>query len=38
VPATVARDSSLSGTLLGMSFLNRLKKFEVDSGTLVLTQ
>ena len=38
VSATVARDDSLSGVLLGMSFLNRLKKFEFDSGTLVLTQ
>lgn len=38
VPATVTRDGALSTVLLGMSFLNRLKKFEVDSGTLVLTQ
>jgi aspartyl protease family protein len=38
IPATVAKDSALSSTLLGMSFLNRLKKFEVDSGTLILTQ
>ncbi|GIL01205.1 MAG: hypothetical protein BroJett030_11040 [Alphaproteobacteria bacterium] len=38
VPATVARDSALSSTLLGMSFLNRLRKFEVDAGTLVLMQ
>lgn len=38
VPATVARDGALSGVLLGMSFLNRLKKFEFQSGTLVLTQ
>lgn len=38
VPATIARDRALSSTLLGMSFLSRLRKFEVDSGTLVLTQ
>jgi aspartyl protease family protein len=38
IQATVAKDSALSSILLGMSFLNRLKKFEVDSGTLVLTQ
>ena len=38
VPATIARDSALSGVLLGMSFLNRLKKVEVESGTLVLMQ
>ena len=38
VPATIARDSALSGVLLGMSFLNRLKKVEVESGTLVLIQ
>lgn len=38
VRASVSRDSSLNVVLLGMSFLNKLKKFEVDSGTLVLTQ
>lgn len=38
VPATVSRDGALSGVLLGMSFLNKLKKFEVESGTLVLSQ
>ncbi|MCB1463983.1 MAG: TIGR02281 family clan AA aspartic protease [Nitratireductor sp.] len=38
VPATVARDGALRGVLLGMSFLNRLKKFEFQSGMLVLTQ
>lgn len=38
VPATVARDGALSTILLGMSFLNRLKKFEFESNRLVLTQ
>jgi aspartyl protease family protein len=38
VKATIARDQSLSTVLLGMSFLNKLKKFEVDGSTLVLTQ
>lgn len=38
VRASVSRDSSLSTVLLGMSFLNKLKKFEIDSGTLVLMQ
>lgn len=38
VRATVSRDEALSTVLLGMSFLNRLKKFEIASGTLVLTQ
>ncbi|MGI9401202.1 MAG: TIGR02281 family clan AA aspartic protease [Rhizobiaceae bacterium] len=38
VRASVSRDSSLSSVLLGMSFLGKLKKFEIDSGTLVLVQ
>lgn len=38
VRASVSRDEALSVVLLGMSFLSKLKKFEVDSGTLVLTQ
>jgi aspartyl protease family protein len=38
VPALVSRDKALSTTLLGMSFLNRLKKFEFAGGELVLTQ
>jgi aspartyl protease family protein len=38
VEASVLRDNSLSGVLLGMSFLKRLRRFEVDSGTLILTQ
>ncbi len=38
VRAAVLRDKSLNVTLLGMSFLNRLKKFEFSNGTLILTQ
>ncbi|MEM8861785.1 MAG: TIGR02281 family clan AA aspartic protease [Chloroflexota bacterium] len=36
VEAMVLRDDSLSHTLIGMSFLNRLKGFEYQSGNLVL--
>ncbi len=32
VRATVSHDEALSTVLLGMSFLNRLKKFEIASG------
>lgn len=38
VPASVSRDESLGTTLLGMSFLKKLSKFEISSGELVLTQ
>ncbi len=38
VQATVTPDKALSTVLLGMSFLNKLKKFEVSGGTLVLVQ
>lgn len=38
VRATVSRDEALSTVLLGMSFLGKLRRFEIDSGTLVLTQ
>lgn len=38
VEATIARDEALSTTLLGMSFLGKLRRYEVDRGTLVLTQ
>lgn len=38
VEATVLKDSALDGILLGMSFLGKLKRFEVAGGTLVLTQ
>ena len=36
VDAMVLKDESLSQTLIGMSFLNRLKGFEFVSGNLVL--
>ena len=38
VQALILDDDSLDVVLVGMSFLNRLKKFEVDQGTLVLVQ
>ncbi|MFK5979585.1 MAG: TIGR02281 family clan AA aspartic protease [Rhizobiaceae bacterium] len=38
VRALVSRDTSLNVILLGMTFLNRLKKYEVNQGTLILTQ
>jgi aspartyl protease family protein len=38
VEASVLKDSALGGTLLGMSFLGKLKKVEVANGSLVLTQ
>lgn len=38
VRALVSRDSSLDVILLGMTFLNQLKKYEVNQGTLILTQ
>ena len=38
VRAAVLKDSSLSETLLGMTFLRKLKKFEVSNGTLILIQ
>ena len=38
VRALVVQDKSLSGTLLGMSFLSQLRKFEISNQTLVLTQ
>ncbi|MBB4095046.1 TIGR02281 family clan AA aspartic protease [Ochrobactrum pecoris] len=38
VEAMVLRDDALSDTLLGMSFLKRLRHYEVSNGTLVLTQ
>ena len=38
VQAIVLDDKALDGTLIGMSFLKRLDKFEVADGTLVLTQ
>src|SRR6185312_4421530 len=38
VPAVVLEDSALSGTLVGMSFLKRLSKFQVEGGAMVLQQ
>jgi aspartyl protease family protein len=38
VPAVVLEDRALSGTLIGMSFLSRLKRFQVEGGALVLEQ
>jgi aspartyl protease family protein len=38
VPAVVLEDSALSGTLVGMSFLKRLSKYEVENGAMILQQ
>jgi aspartyl protease family protein len=38
IEAVVLEDKALSGTLIGMSFLKRLGKFEVEDGTLLLVQ
>jgi aspartyl protease family protein len=38
VEAAVLEDDALDGILLGMSFLGKLKRFEVENGSLVLTQ
>ena len=38
VPAAVLDDAALDGTLIGMSFLNRLSKFQVEGGSLLLVQ
>ncbi|MEM7300082.1 MAG: TIGR02281 family clan AA aspartic protease [Pseudomonadota bacterium] len=38
VRAAVLQDSSLDGTLLGMTFLNKLRQFKFDNGTMVLIQ
>lgn len=38
VRAGILRDSALSTTLLGMSFLNQLKRFGVSNQTLLLEQ
>lgn len=38
VRASVSRDKALSSTLLGMSFLGELKRFQVDGKTLTLVQ
>lgn len=38
VKAFVLRDKALSGTLVGMSFLKKLKSFQVEAGNLKLVQ
>ena len=38
VPAVVLEDRALDGTLIGMSFLSRLGRFEMKDGALVLEQ
>ena len=38
VEAVVLDDSALSGTLIGVSFLNRLAKYQVEDGALLLVQ
>jgi aspartyl protease family protein len=38
VDAFVMRDKALSSTLVGMSFLKKLKSFQVEAGSLRLTQ
>ena len=38
VQAVVLEDKALSGTLIGMSFLKQLRRFEVADGALLLVQ
>lgn len=38
VPVAVLEDKALDGTLIGMSFLSRLKKYQVENGALLLVQ
>ncbi len=38
VRAVVLDDSALSGTLIGMSFLGNLKRYQVENGRLLLEQ
>lgn len=38
VKAVVLEDSALTGTLIGASFLNRLAKYQVENGALLLVQ
>jgi aspartyl protease family protein len=38
VPAVVLEDSALGGALVGMSFLKRLSKYEVENGAMILQQ
>lgn len=38
VKAAVLKDASLNGTLLGMSFLSKLRKFEIDGNKITMVQ
>lgn len=38
VPALVLEDTALSGTLIGMSFLSKLRRYQVENGRLFLEQ
>jgi len=38
VEAVVLDDKALSSTLIGMSFMNRLKRYQVENGALLLEQ
>lgn len=38
IQAAVLEDKALDGVLVGMSFLNRLSKFQVEGGALVMQQ
>jgi aspartyl protease family protein len=38
VDAVVGERGALSGSLLGMTFLSKLSRFEIDSGALILRQ
>ena len=38
VEAAVLDDKALSGTLIGMTFLNRLRRYQVENGALLLEQ
>lgn len=38
VDAVILDDAALNGTLIGMSFLQRLDKFQVENGSLLLVQ
>ncbi len=38
VEAVVLEDRALASTLIGMSFLNRLKTYKVENGALILEQ
>lgn len=38
VEAVVLDDKALSGTLIGMTFMNRLRRYEVENGALLLEQ